>query len=77
MDDILKRVRKGERLNLPPAQLNQGCPKETARLQSNLGEQGSVRLLDDIQINTVKIFQGTVVIEFALVYRFSGSLSKS
>jgi len=25
----------------------------------------------------VKIFQGTVVIEFALVYRFSGSLSKS
>ena len=62
MDHNIQKLRKGEKLNFPPSQLNQGCLKETSRLQSNLGEQGSVTLLDDIHKNTVKIYQGNFYI---------------
>ena len=41
-----------------PGALNQGCLRETAQLQTNIGEQGSVSMFEDIRLYSQRINNG-------------------
>jgi len=74
MDDFCRKIKSGEPLNFPPLNPTQGCLKEASRLQLNVGEQGSVKMIEDIYqhaqlIHTVRLV-GSSEDRFELLDRF-------
>ena len=58
MDDFCRKIKSGEPLNFPPLNPTQGCLKEASRLQLNVGEQGSVKMIEDIYQHAQLIHTG-------------------
>lgn len=54
-NEQLLKLRSKMPWSFPGATLNQGCLRETAQLQTNIGEQGSVSMFEDIRLYTERI----------------------
>ena len=77
MDDFCQKIKSGKPLNFPPLNPTQGCLKEASRLQLNVGEQGSVKMIEDIYQHAQLIHTGQFFFDFHVRKTYSNNVLSS